>query len=256
MRIAARVALAAVLAAGFAATAVAQGQGRQPGRAQNRQPGRGGFGGMMGGGGGMAYGMVANNKVLQEELKVTDEQKEKLTEALKPINEKRREMTQGFDFRNASEEERKEMREKQAKLGEETKKAVEGVLKPEQFKRLKQISYQMMSVNAFNDKDVQAELKMTDEQKEKVKAVVDEYNKDTGEMRRAAMQAAGGDREEMQKQFAEIQKKTSALAKEAQEKIEEKLTDDQKKAWKDLVGEKVDTAKIMQANMRPMRRDN
>src|SRR5262245_49564636 len=126
MRIAARVALAAVLTAGIVATTTAQ----PPRRGQG-----GGFG--MGFGGGFsAYGMLANNKVLQEEIKVTDEQKDKLKEAMKPINEERAEMMKGFNFREATDEQRKEFGEKNAKLAEKTTTAVKGVLKEDQVKRL------------------------------------------------------------------------------------------------------------------------
>jgi len=147
------------------------------------------------------------------------------------------------------------MMEKMTKLNDETKVAVEGVLKPDQAKRLKQITYQIQGPAAFEDKEVQTALKFTDEQKEKVKAIVDEFNKDRMEIMRSGFQP-GGDREEMQKRREENMKKVAALTKETDEKVGEKLTDEQKKLWKDMIGEKVDVAKIMAGNQRPMRRDN
>jgi Spy/CpxP family protein refolding chaperone len=245
MRIAARVALAAVLTAGIVASTAAQ---------PPRQGRGGGFG--FGGGGFSAYSMLANNKVLQEELKVTDEQKDKLKEALKPIQEKQREMFQGINFREMTDEQRKELREKGEKIAADTKKAVEGVLKEDQTKRLTQVNYQLMGVNAFTNKDVETQLKVTEEQKEKIKTIVDEFTKDRNEIFRGGFQP-GGDPAEFRKRMEENQKKVAALTKEAEEKIAEKLTDEQKTTWKSMLGDKIDVAKVMAANQiqRPRRDD-
>jgi hypothetical protein len=243
MKLVLRIVLSAALAAAVATTASAQGR-------------PGGFGG---GGFGQisAYGLVATNKVLQDELKVTDEQKTKLEDALKPIGEKRRELFGGGGGRNATEEQRKEMAEKMAKLSEDTKKAVEGVLDAKQAKRLSEINVQVMGFAAFANKDVQEKLKLSDEQKTKIKDINEELQKDTAELRKDMPRFGGqGQRpsEEDMKKFAEFQKKSEALRKDATEKVAEGLTADQKKAWKDMVGEKFDTAKLMQAPQR--RRDN
>jgi Spy/CpxP family protein refolding chaperone len=245
MRFLKRVVMAAVLAAGLSAAVAAQPPG--------------GFGGGFGFGfGGGVYNLVATNKALQEELKVTDEQKEKLAEALKPITEKRREMFQGFQpGQPPSAEQVKEMRDKGEKLNAETRKAVEAVLKPEQAKRLSQIGYQQMGVNAFTNKDVEAGLKLTDGQKEKIKGVVEELNKDRMEIFRSGPRIQFGQppSEEDQKKLAENRKKTEALAKDAEEKIEGLLKDDQKAAWKELTGAKFDVSKLQQG-FGQRRRDN
>jgi Spy/CpxP family protein refolding chaperone len=235
MRFTTRCVLAAGLAVAVVATADAQ---------QRRQGG--GFGGGMFGGGGV-YGMVAQNKDLQAELKVTDEQKAKLEEAMKPINEARREMFQGFTpGQPPSEEQQKEMREKMAKMTADTRKAVEGVLTADQTKRLTQINYQFLGVNAFANEDVQKELKLTDGQKEKVKGIADEYAKDNRELMQGGFRFRPGQApsDEDRKKMEETRKKGEALRKDALEKIQEVLTDDQKTAWKGMVGEKFDTSKL------------
>ncbi len=228
----------------------------------------GGAGGFTFGGGAMnAHSLVATNAVLQTELKVTDEQKTKLTEAMKPIAVKRTELfgaRGGAGGRPAggqrpmiTDEQRKEMAEKMAKLTEETKKAVEGVLEPAQTKRLNQIGYQMMGFAAFTNAEVQEKLKLDDTQKEKLKSINEEYTKDSAELRRDAPR--GGRRpgaepsEEDQKRLAEYNKKRDALRTEAEDKAKEVLSADQKKVWTELLGEKFDTAKLFQ---RPTRRDN
>lgn len=242
MRFLRRVALAAAVVVGAAALAAAQ-------------PPGGGFGGF-GFGGGSIYGTVAVNKALQEELKVTAEQKDKLSDVMKPIREKQQELRGLFTpGQPPSEDELKEMREKMSKLAEETKKGVEGVLKPEQVKRLTQINYQALGVRAFADKDVQAALKLTDAQKEKAKTITDDFAKETREMMMKTFQdfQQGGNPEEMQKKIQEMQKKREEMQKSADSKIEKELTADQKKKWKEMLGEKFDLTKLQ---FRPMRRDD
>ena len=240
MRTILRVALVVGVAAVMAAPASAQ---RRPGGFS-----MGGFGGPL---------MLLRNEGVQKELKVSDEQKDKLKEAMKPIQEQQREMFKGFTpGERPSEEQMKEMRAKGEKLAADTKKAVEGVLKEDQVKRLTQINYQLMGVNAFTNKDVETQLKITEEQKEKIKGVVEEFNKDQGELFRGGFQR-GGDPDEARKRREENQKKIAALTKEAEEKIAEKLTDEQKTVWKSMLGDKIDVAKVRAGNQfqRPRKDD-
>ncbi len=265
MKYVSRLFLAVSFALAIAATASAQGR-----------PG-GGFTGGFGFGGSNAYSMIATNTVLQEELKVSGEQKTKLEDALKPINAKRNEILgiaapgAGGNRRPAggqrpmlTEEQRKEREEKLAKLTEETKKAVEGVLDEKQAKRLGQINVQLLGFGAYSDKTVQEKLKLDDGQKEKIKGIAEEYAKDSAELRRDAPRGLGFGRpggqqpsDEDKKKMEEFTKKSDGLRKEAEDKVVAVLTTDQKNTWKELVGEKVDVQKIRAgAFQRPMRRDN
>lgn len=247
MRSVTRWVLAAVLAVAAAGAAVAQ------------PPGGGGRGMGMGGFGGVnVYNQVASSKLLAEELKLTDEQKGKLKEALDPIAKQQRELfgrggRQGGE--RPSEEALKEMNEKREKLAAEAKKAVEGVLTPEQGKRLSQIGHQVQGVRAFAAKDVQEALKLSDEQKDKVKGILEEHGKASRELFGARPE--GGDRpsrEEMAKRMAEGMKKQEALAKETMEKVSGVLKDEQKETWKGMVGASFDVAKLQQEAMQSMMR--
>ena len=72
---------AAALAVAFASSAEAQNRQRGGGAGQG-QPGQG-RGGMMGGGFGLnVYNLMSTNKALQDELKITDDQKKKLEDAI------------------------------------------------------------------------------------------------------------------------------------------------------------------------------
>lgn len=240
MKLLSKLALSAALAAGFAGAAAAQPPGG--GRGQG-----GGFGGGFGGAPNV-YSLLATNKELIAELKITDDQKTKLEEVAKAAREKMG--TGGGRFnRDASEEERKAAMEKMQKVQAEIKADYEKVLDEKQKARATQISYQAMGVNAYTNKDVQTALKLTDDQKEQVKTLTDDYRKESGELMRGVFGqgGGGGDREEMQKKMEEMRKKTTALGKEVTEKITAKLTAEQKEAWTKLIGEKFDTTKLVQA---------
>jgi hypothetical protein len=181
-----------------------------------RQRGFGfGFGGPSG---------LLRNEGVQKELKMEQEQIDKATAALQKVQEKHQD-----DFgklRDLGQEERREKMQAIGKaISEESMKAVEGILKPEQVKRLNQISLQQRGADAFTDTDVQKGLKLTVEQRGKIKTITEDARKEM-----QGLFQPGGD-------FQEAQKKMTAMRKETMEKVSALLTDDQKKAWKDMAGE-------------------
>ncbi len=207
------------------------------GSAQAQRPGGGGF---PGGGGGMGMGagqnlrsMVVTSKPLQEELKVTDEQVEKLKE----FSTKQSEAMKAFAQFGGDEDEQIARMEVQLKLMKERVAFMKTALDPEQHKRIGQLEKQMMGANAFTSAKIVKELAVTDEQTEKIKAINTDMQKEMREM------FTGGFNEEAQKKMA-------SLRNETQEKIEKVLTDEQRKKWKDMTGEAFDMAKL-----RPMRQD-
>lgn len=180
------------------------------------QPPGGPFGGGMRGGAGMLLG----NSGVQQELKLDKDQKEKVTEFLK----KQREKMQGL-FQPGGD--REKFQEAMKEAAAETDKFIKDTLKPEQQKRLKQIQRQQAGVAAFSDEDVQKALKLTDEQKDDIKKVAEETQKNVQEL------FQGGDREK----FRENMQKARAMNKEAAEKVVKMLTPEQQKAWKEMIGE-------------------
>src|SRR5262245_5156518 len=201
----------------FAAGLLVAGQAlAQP---QPAQPpgGFGGFGGFGGGFGGAGMSaMLATNRQLQDELKMDEEQLGKLRDALAKMRE---EMGDFFaKVREASPEERTDIIKK---MGESTTKAIHSVLKPEQIKRLNQIENQQAGIGMFNKADVQKTLKLSDDQKSSIEGINENLQKDLRELR-------GFD--------PQNQRKRKGLQKEAMEKVEGLLNDDQKTALKDLTG--------------------
>jgi len=182
-----------------------------PARAQQR----GGFG-MMGG-----PTALLTNKGVQKELKLSDEQTEKVTKIAADYRGKMQEKMQDIP----QEERREKMPAIMRELNTEVKGQLKDVLKPEQMARFEQISLQTQGANALADPEVAGKLKLTDDQKGKIK----EINDDSRSQMREIFQSAGGDREEMQKKMAELRKDTN-------DKVMGVLTDSQKKTWKEMTG--------------------
>ncbi|MCS6864438.1 MAG: hypothetical protein RMJ56_11410 [Gemmataceae bacterium] len=251
-----RCVVAAVLAAGIVSVVAAQ-------------PG-GGFN--FGFGGDLSL-LVLNNKELQEELKVTEAQKEKFKVASEKQSEMMKEWREAFAGGKFDKEKFTEMREKGEKINAEIKKIVDETLTAEQKKRIKQITIQQMGFAVFNDpeakvggkggfgfpvgeaqkaimKEVQETLKLSDSQKSGIKGINADFTKES----RAIFQDAfmgGFDQEKM----AEVGKKIEKLRKEMWAKVEELLDDDQKKAWKELTGEPFDITKLIPQFPFPKQRD-
>jgi hypothetical protein len=248
-----RCAVAALLAAGIVTVVGAQ------------QPFRPGGGG---GGGQDLNTLVLSNKGLQEELKVTDAQKEKFkaqadkgAEFFKSIGDKFKDAKGDKDkFKEIGEE----MQKEGAKLAEETKKLLDEQLTADQKKRLKQISVQMLSTTVFADpdgktafgqpypesqkatmKEVADTLKLTDSQKSKVKDILTEHGKDRDAIRKDVFgDAKGGKGAFDQEKLRDFREKTGKLSAETMGKIADALDDTQKKAWKELTGEPFDASKL------------
>ena len=198
------VALALVATAALASSAFAQ---------------RGGFGRGMGGGANML-----TIPEVQTELKLTDEQKTKVTDAVQKLREARQSQAQP-DFQSLSQEERQKLF---ADRRAEEDKAVNAILNADQQKRYHQLSLQQQGVSAvLTDKSLADELKITDEQRTKIQAIV----ADQREQMRSIFQGGGGggDRQAMMQKMQEMRKQTDV-------KIAALLTDDQKSKWKEMTG--------------------
>jgi hypothetical protein len=181
MRFSGKVAI--VVCTGIALVGLSMAQ--QPGG--RRGGGRGGFGM---GGQNMDPAQLLRMQQVRDELKVTDEQLEKVPDAVL--------------------------------------KALADVLNPEQMKRLKQIDLQVKGYKALGDAKVQTALKMTSEQKDNVKTIIDDSDR---EMREVMKEAQGGGG------FQELREKMTSLRKEAQTKALGVLNADQKREWHDMTGE-------------------
>jgi Spy/CpxP family protein refolding chaperone len=181
------------------------------------QRGRGGFGGFGG------PGFLLRVEKVQKDLGLEKDQVTKAEEALTKVREDHREDMQKLFDQNTSQEDRDAIRKK---LAEANDKALKEVLSEKQMKRLKQIEHQQQGVDMFNDEHVQKALKLTDEQKTKIKEINDDLRKEMREM------FSGGG-----KPGPETFTKIQGLRKDALASATKVLTDDQKKQLKELTGE-------------------
>jgi Spy/CpxP family protein refolding chaperone len=191
--------------------------------------GRGGFGGP---------DTLALNPSVQKELNLSEDQIQKIKDATQSVRDKHRDESEGL--RNLQGDERREKgQELRKKMSDETNQALTGILKPEQSKRLKEITLQQRGAQAFNDPETQKALNLTEDQKDKIKTINEDAAKDMRELfpqggRRGAGGGGGGGDPAA---FKERMTKVAALRKENMEKATSVLTEDQKKTWKEMTGQ-------------------
>jgi Spy/CpxP family protein refolding chaperone len=203
-----RLALVVAVVAMAASAALAQEQQRQ--RQRQRPGGGAGFGGGFGG-----TTFLLQQESVQKELKLSEEQVKKIKE----LSEKQRESFRGL--RDLSQEERRTKMQEAVKANE---KAVGEILKPEQLKRVKQISLQQQGARALSNPEIAKTLNLTSEQTDKIKKIQEEARAARGQ------RGQGRPDEEARKKLEEARKATN-------EKIMGVLTAEQKTKLKEMTGE-------------------
>lgn len=180
-------------------------------QAQQRQQQRGG----RGGGFTVSSLMLLSQKSVQDELKLSADQVSKVEEAAK----KEADARQGL--RNLGQD---EQRAKFREMRTASDKVVADILKPEQTKRLKQITLQQEGSRALAEPEVAQALNLTDDQKTKLRTIAEE----SGRQMRELFQ--GGQNTGAREKLAELRKSTNDKAMAV-------LTDEQKSKLKELQGE-------------------
>ncbi len=185
---------------------------------------RGGFGG--GGGGDNTMGLLRIEAV-QTELEISPVQKE----ALEKLAEQGRGERPDFgNFREMSEEERREafekMRARSEERAAEMREQLEEVLLPQQIERLQEISLQIRGIQALDDPKVAEKLGLTEEQKSKLaearQGQADKMRERMREMFQGGGGAQGNIREAMGKMREEMEEEILAvLSSDQQKKFEE-----------------------------------
>jgi Spy/CpxP family protein refolding chaperone len=185
------------------------------------QGGRG-FGGGMGGGSGA---MLLSNKSVQGEIKATSEQVEKLNALGEKLMTKQRE--EGAKLRDLDPAERMPKQQELTRtIMADVKTGITDILKAEQVKRFEQLQLQQAGVMAFGMPRVQEGLKLTEEQKTKIR----DLNQEFQPKMREAMADFQNDREGAMKKMAVVRK-------EQNEKAMAVLTAEQRTSFKDMTGE-------------------
>lgn len=214
--------------------------------------------GMPGGG---LVGLLRNPQVQDEELKLSDAQKEELRSTAEELREKGvnvgevirerlggRDETQALSFEERMkkmQEIMEELRPELEKQAKEAEKRIAEILEPAQFKRLKQIELQQQGVDGLVREDIAQALGLSEDQRQEIKEILEQRGKkmqELGEQMRGAF--TGGfrnlsdeDREKARAKMQELGEKRRAISSDAQRKAMAVLTSDQKAKMPDLMGE-------------------
>jgi hypothetical protein len=172
--------------------------------------------------------LVFHAKV-QAELKLSDDQKQKLEERLQ---EQFQEAMQFFQRLEGSKPE-----ERPKELDQYRRKAQDGLsgflqknLEPDQQKRLRQIMLQHEGSFALLNPEIAKDLTLTDEQRQQLMAIVQEFQKKIQPLMEEA-QAKGNPEA--------IRPRAMQLRDEHRRKLEAVLNDAQKKQWKEMLGKSI-----------------
>jgi Spy/CpxP family protein refolding chaperone len=199
--------------------------------------GPGGFGGPSGMGNNLAD--LFRVEAVQKELTLDKEATDKITAALRKVDEELRDQRPQFGGPGGFNPEA--LREYQRKVEEAGMKALAKVLSDDQVKRLKELRLQQRLAGAatsgpavYADPDIQGSLKLTDDQKARIKEIVEAFNKDRTQL----MQNQGGSTPD------DLRKKQEGLTRQAVARAGKVLTAEQKKALDELKGKEFDVSRL------------
>ena len=171
-----------------------------------RRRGGGGFGGR-----GIPKAMLLQSEKVRSELKVTDEQQQKLRDLAQQAR------PQGGQGEQSREEREQRAAEMDAKVKE--------ILTAEQSQRLDEIALQVRGASALAEQEYAQKVGLEREQRMKIREIVQAQ----GEKMRATFQEAQGDREAIREGMAKVRKETD-------EQVLAALTADQKQKYETMKG--------------------
>jgi hypothetical protein len=123
-------------------------------------------------------------KEVQDELKLTDEQKEKVTDLLYSEAGSLGAQQAMPDVQSLSREERLAVsQEWRRQQNQRIDRALANVLAPEQMRRYRQLRLRESGLFAFSDPDVRESLRLSDEQKVKITALTNDFSRERRKLR-------------------------------------------------------------------------
>jgi hypothetical protein len=125
---------------------------------------------------------------------------------------------------------KKELRltdEQAAKVSDAVWKALAEVLDPDQLRRLKQIDLQQRDYQAFGDIRVQEALKLNAEQKDSIKTILADADR---EMADARKEITGGN-------FQAAMEKMTSIGRETKDRCQSVLNKNQRRLWNEMLGD-------------------
>jgi len=174
-----------------------------------------------------SYEFLLVNEHVQRELKLSDEQVQKVNEAVHDIRQKRRAQLERFRKLPPPQGREKFL---QIANSQEALDSSSKILEPEQIRRLKQIKVQQDGLEAFSQDAIVTALKLTRPQQEKIKKIDAEASQ---KAQNTPQVGTGGN-------FPRALTKVEAGRKALVDRAVEVLTADQRKVWQELVGQPFD----------------
>ncbi len=164
---------------------------------------------------------LLSEPVVLNDLRPSDEQRVSIAELVRRMEEQRQDRFRAY--RQLSPEERQQ---RFLDLARDNETAARAVLTAGQWKRLQQIALQLQGPSAFRDAEIAKALKLTADQKERIRAIEAETFFGGPERRRHGPGPGPRDPRKAREQ----------AVKAAGDKIVALLTDDQRRRWQDMTG--------------------
>ena len=178
-------------------------------------------------------GLLRSEQV-QKELKLTDEQLAKVREVSEALGTEMREQFAAVRAIDDREQQRAKMNELRDEFDSKAREKLRDVLSREQMMRLYQVRMQVRPVvDSLDSRFVAGRLKLTDDQKAKLAEVGKEVQAKLSEL-------YGQMRDASEQQRSELFQKFRNIRSEGDEKALGVLTDEQKKAFEEMKGEKIE----------------
>jgi Spy/CpxP family protein refolding chaperone len=214
-------ALTLALAAAFLAAAQAQAA-----EGSRRGPGRGY--------GGSSLLSLLRREQVQKEMKLNEEQTAKVNQLVEKLGAEMREQFAALREIEDRDQRRAKMTELGDQFDDKVREQLRDVVEREQMMRLYQIRMQVRPVaDSLANRYVVRRLKLTEEQQKKVAEIAKESQAKQSEL-------FAGMREASEEKRDEVLQKLRQVRSDADEKALAVLTDEQKKAFEEMKGEKIE----------------
>jgi hypothetical protein len=179
---------------------------------------------------GARHFLLLEQETVLDDLRLSPEQRDRVSSLSKHLEEQRRELFR--DFGRLTGEERSERFLQQARAEQA---AIVEVLSDEKLTRFRQIAIQSQGVAAFREPDIAAELKLSAQQRERIRTIENEMFSPFRPSERSGDGPSRKTPEEIRRAVAEQLK--AALAQ-----IEALLTPEQAARWHTMIGEPLEGA--------------
>jgi len=197
--------------------------------------------------------ILLSNKGVRKEIKLSDEQYGKVHKIVKQVQDKYQPKLSKTRADGDKATFVKLVADSTRETRDRVNKALPDILTPEQAKRLKQIQIQVNGLISLNKMEVQKELQLTDKQKDEIKGIGENLKSDIAEVVKDAAGSPAQRLLEKARKAAEAARKIKSLNEEATQKALAKLTEEQKKTWHEMTGDKFDF-KLLDLPNRPLGR--